>query len=222
MALLSATTNIPQRILMGAEAGQLASEQDRANWADYMVTRRKTFAEPYVLKPIVRKLGELGYLDPIAWQNLEFEWPEAFSMNPLEKANSIASIGRSVANLSRRNQFGNPIISDEECRAFMDLPEKPKATDTMPVMPAPVAPNAAQPGQGENPSAITGDTSKVAKNNDGTGTITHEVKVLVEAAPSSTPVRRTFVAARQPDGSVAGEITTVPTLAPVEVPNEAV
>lgn len=62
ISVLSGTTNIPQRILMGAEAGQLASEQDRANWADYIERRAKVFGEPYVLRPILQKLEDLSYL----------------------------------------------------------------------------------------------------------------------------------------------------------------
>lgn len=137
MSLLAATTSIPQRILMGSEVGQLASEQDRANWSEYIERRRTTFGGPYVLTPIFRKLGELGYFPPDAWQNAEWTWPEAFHMNPVEKSNARASNARAIANLSRRNQFGNPVVSDEEVRIWFDLPEKVAAGATMPEMPAP-------------------------------------------------------------------------------------
>jgi len=45
---ISATTGIPQRIFIGSEAGKLASEQDRANWAARINDRRLLHSEPTV------------------------------------------------------------------------------------------------------------------------------------------------------------------------------
>lgn len=174
MHLLSAATNIPQRILMGAEAGQLASEQDRANWAEYIGRRRAIFAVPFVLQPIFRKLGEFGYIDKDAWlsaDNDSWLWPEAFHMNPVEESNSQASWARSLVNVSRRNQFGNPVASDEECRVKMGLPPKPPATDTMPAAPPPKTPGGIQGvpgGASDAPNAVKQSPS------DGTGSPTEQ------------------------------------------------
>lgn len=132
MSVLAGTTSIPQRILMGSEAGQLASEQDRANWAEYITRRRTTFGEPYVLKPTLKALGTLGYLPEGAWEKAIFVWPEAFHMNPVEEANAVASRARAVVNISRRNQFGDPVISEEEARTTLGLPEKVPSGHTMP------------------------------------------------------------------------------------------
>jgi hypothetical protein len=139
ISIISGTTNIPQRILMGAEAGQLASEQDRANWADFMERRVKVFGEPYVLRPICQKLEDLGYFskDTVAKMGLGtpdsvFKWPEIFHMSPLEESNALNSEARALVNFSRRNQFGNPIITDEEVRRRFKLDDKPPAGETMP------------------------------------------------------------------------------------------
>jgi len=128
IATLAGTTSIPQRILTGSEAGQLASEQDRANWSEYIERRRRVFGEPYILKPTLQKLEDLGYLPEGSTEKVRFgtkesvfEWPEAFHMSPLEESNALASKGRAVSNLSRRNQFGNPIISDEEAREIIGV-----------------------------------------------------------------------------------------------------
>jgi hypothetical protein len=111
ISTLSGTTNIPQRILMGAEAGQLASEQDRANWSEYIERRAKVFAEPYILRPVIQKLEELGYLPEgsevkanLGTKESVFEWPEFFHMSPLEEAATLNNRARSITNLSRRNQ----------------------------------------------------------------------------------------------------------------------
>jgi hypothetical protein len=156
MATLAGATSIPQRILTGSEAGQLASEQDRANWATYIERRRKVFAEPYVLKPILLRLEELGYLKPEEAQKATFEWPEAFQTNPIEESSIRANDGRALVNYSRRAQFGNPIVTDEEVRRRMDLPDKPPAGETMPQTPKKASPAPKNPGASnvESPAAI--------------------------------------------------------------------
>lgn len=149
IAILAGTTQIPQRILVGSEAGQLASEQDRANWAEYIKRRAKVFGEPCVLRPIMQKLEDLGYLPDGTVEKAKlgmspdesaFEWPEFFHMSPLEDANALASKARAVANLAGRNKNGAPLISDEEARVMVGVPEQPKSGDTFPkapVMPTP-------------------------------------------------------------------------------------
>lgn len=150
IALLSATTGIPQRILMGAEAGQLASAQDRANWAEYIAKRRINFAEPYVLRPLVARLQALGIL-PRTTKPIGFKWPSAFHQSPLEEAQTSAQFARSVVNLSRQTQYGSPVATPEECRRAVGLPTSPKNGEFLP--PAFVSKQATKPapakGQGQ-------------------------------------------------------------------------
>lgn len=145
ISILAGTTSIPQRILMGSEAGQLASEQDRANWAEYLERRRKVFGEPYVLKPILRKLEDIRFLPEGATDKATFEWPEAFHMSPLEESNTLAGRARAVVNLSRRAQFGNPLITDEEARMMVGLPSEVPTEGTMP---KPLPEKSNNPGSG--------------------------------------------------------------------------
>ena len=132
---LAGATSIPQRILFGSEAGQLASEQDRANWATYIERRRRVFAEPYILRPTLQRLEDLGFLKEGSAESATFEWPEAFQTNPIEESNIRNANARSVVNLSRRNQFGDPVISEEEAREMLDLPATPPNDHTMPKTP---------------------------------------------------------------------------------------
>lgn len=125
LSLLSGAYGIPQRILVGSEAGQLASEQDRANWAESIQQRRANFGEPQVLWPIVNRLVALKIL-PKPKETMKFEWPEAFHMSPLERGQTMAQIARAVGNLSRQNQYTDSITSREEARLIIGLPEKPK------------------------------------------------------------------------------------------------
>lgn len=121
MALLASATKIPQRILMGAEAGQLASQQDRANWAQAVSERIATFAEPFVLVPFIKLLVEANALpQPV---NLTIGWPETFKLNPLERAQTSAQQARSIVNVARAMQVAQTIMEDlisvEEAREMV-------------------------------------------------------------------------------------------------------
>lgn len=99
LSLLASNTGIPKRVLMGSEAGQLASQQDRANWAIQVEMRISNHGQPIVLIPFVRILIDAGVLP--APSQMTIEWPDAFKMNPLERAQTSAQMARSAANLSK-------------------------------------------------------------------------------------------------------------------------
>ncbi|TFH34789.1 MAG: DUF1073 domain-containing protein, partial [Anaerolineales bacterium] len=159
LSVLSGATSIPQRILIGSEAGQLASEQDRANWAEYINRRRAVFGEPFVLKPIIKYLEGVKYLDEGTWEKAEWKWPESFHMSPLEEGQTMAAKARAVANLSRRNQFNNPLVTDEEVRIWVGLPEEVEGTLPVPY----VAP------QPDNTDPNNDDDNEDGDNTGGTG-----------------------------------------------------
>lgn len=135
MALLSSNTGIPQRVLMGAEAGQLASQQDRANWAVTLDQRIKDFAEPIVLKPLIRMLVDMNVLPQP--QKLKIVWPEPFKMNPLERAQTAAQQARSATNLARTFETMQKVdaefISLEEGRQIVAPGDKVLVMDEKPV-----------------------------------------------------------------------------------------
>jgi hypothetical protein len=159
--LLSGATGIPQRILLGAEAGQLASEQDRANWAVQIEARRKEFAEPYVLRPFIIRMMEIGALPKVDIETaVEFVWPEAFKMSPLEDSQQMAQTARAIVNLSRQAQEGHPIVSTKEARAIIRQPPEsdeklPTAMDAVAFAQQGQAKSTAlgQPGKNTDPNA---------------------------------------------------------------------
>lgn len=99
LSLISCATGIPKRELMGSEAGQLASQQDRANWAQRVAERISEYGQPTVLLPFLRLLIDMGVLP--APKSLTVDWPDAFKMNPLERAQTSAQMARSAANLAK-------------------------------------------------------------------------------------------------------------------------
>lgn len=116
IALLSSASEIPVRILLGSEAGQLASAQDRANWADRIDERRKDFAEPAVLIPFTAAMVNAGILPegPVT-----YTWPSAFKMSPLEESQEMAQKARAAGNMSRQADKGTPILTTNESREVL-------------------------------------------------------------------------------------------------------
>ncbi len=100
ISCLSGATGIPKRILTGSEAGQLASEQDRNNWADRVNERRKSFGEPVIIKPLIRKLVGAGILPSIEEEDLKIVWPDAFKLSPLERKQAVAQTARAAGNVA--------------------------------------------------------------------------------------------------------------------------
>jgi hypothetical protein len=127
LSLISATTRIPQRILLGSEAGQLASEQDRANWAERVGERRNKFAEPFALLPFIARVVNMGIVPrPGA---LKFKWPEAFILGPLERAQTSAQMARSAANLLKVLLEKPEFISIPEARSIVGFGDETTLLD---------------------------------------------------------------------------------------------
>lgn len=96
---IASSTGIPKRVLSGSEAGQLASQQDRANWSQRVEERISEYGSPVVLLPFLRTLINAGVLPKPS--EMIVTWPDAFKMNPLERAQTSAQMARSAANLSK-------------------------------------------------------------------------------------------------------------------------
>lgn len=82
--LISGTTGIPKRILVGSERGELASSQDEDNWASRVDERRELFCGPCVLKQLVDTFVKLGALKEVEeWQ---VKWPQLITLSDEKKA----------------------------------------------------------------------------------------------------------------------------------------
>jgi len=74
--LIAAAKNIPKRILMGSERGELASSQDKNNWNERMESRREDHIEPIIIRPFFDRLIELEILPSPKEEEYILEWPE--------------------------------------------------------------------------------------------------------------------------------------------------
>ena len=86
ISLISATTGIPQRILLGSEAGHLASDQDEKAWAKKIMSRQINFAETIILRPLISRLIYVGILPPPESGSYTVSWPNQLILTDLEEA----------------------------------------------------------------------------------------------------------------------------------------
>lgn len=121
ISLISATTGIPQRILMGSERGELASSTDQTNYDDRVEDRRNEFASTQIVRPFVDRLVMLGVLPEPEQYNAR--WPEVDNldeMGRMELALKAAEVnnkqGETVvtANEIRDRILGYPPLEESE------------------------------------------------------------------------------------------------------------
>lgn len=125
--LISATTGIPQRILMGSERGELASTSDQENYDDRVRDRRREFAGPQVVRPFVDRMVELGVLP--APTQYDVRWPEKASLTDAQKTDMVARAA--AANQAQ----GETIITVDELREWLGLPPRERLTPSRGAVP---------------------------------------------------------------------------------------
>jgi hypothetical protein len=84
VSVISSTTNIPQRILLGSERGELASSQDKDQYAVVIQERRTQYVEPVVLDELIGRFVALDILpEPASWS---YVWPSVFTPSEKDRA----------------------------------------------------------------------------------------------------------------------------------------
>ena len=105
---LSAATGIPQRILMGSEQAKLAAIQDRTNWDERIESRRAEYAEPYIVRPFIQRMMDLGVLPKI--EEYTVAWSQIRTMDDGEKAD----LGNRWADINQKT--GVDVVTADEIR----------------------------------------------------------------------------------------------------------
>lgn len=127
MDMVSGGSGIPKRILLGSERGELASSQDENNWAQRTEERRKSFAMPMVLEPLVTVLIHTGNLPPP-----QGEWWVDWGGKALTPEQQ-AAIGAQMSS-TLRNYLSTPgadlLVPPTEFRSqFMGLTPQPEVDE---------------------------------------------------------------------------------------------
>lgn len=109
---IAGALGVPKRILTGSEMGELASSQDRENWKDQVNGRQTGYVGPFVVRPLVDRLIQYGYLPtPTEGERgYEVRWPHIQVLTEDEKA-------KGAKEWAATNQAqGEPVFLAEEIR----------------------------------------------------------------------------------------------------------
>ncbi len=125
--LISAATGIPQRVLMGAEAGELASTQDSKNFAEQIIERQQSYGDVKIVRPTADLLIEAGILPEPANGDYEVRWGDLPGPNQAEEAEVMDKTASAVSKFAQSTN----IITPGEVRAgYLGLPpENPDLTE---------------------------------------------------------------------------------------------
>lgn len=132
ISLISGTTGIPKRILLGSEEGELASSQDENNWNSRIQERQSDFATPVILRPLIDRLVEHGALPRP--EKVMVEWPDLLQVGGLEQSRVAQRKSSAVINYHRAQasaiEAGSEIaVSESEFRSdFLGLPAQKQTT----------------------------------------------------------------------------------------------
>lgn len=113
ISLIAASSEIPQRILMGSERGNLASEEDRNNWAERVQDRRQEFGGPICVKPFVDNVLIKRQVLPTP-KSYEVNWPTQHDASDEEKVK--LALGMTQANQANAASGGGVVFASEEIR----------------------------------------------------------------------------------------------------------
>jgi hypothetical protein len=98
VSYLAGSSRTPQRILLGSEAGHLASSQDEYNYANFIVSRQQSFAEPKILRAFLKMCNDLGVLE--VPDKYTVYWPSLFQLTDQEKANVASTVAGAIATIT--------------------------------------------------------------------------------------------------------------------------
>lgn len=128
MGLIAAACDIPQRILLGSERGELASSQDLATWAGFVAARQTQFAEPVILRPFLDRMIRAGALAEPVGGRYHVRWQSLFELSEKERVDMANTVATAAARMSP----GSPelVVTIEEFRErVLQWPRTPAGGD---------------------------------------------------------------------------------------------
>jgi len=124
MSLIAGGVGIPKRILLGNEAGELASSQDETNWNSRVEERREQFAGPTIVRPFVRMMLDTGNL-PEPQGDWWCDWDKSDGLSEKDRAEilhrkmqALQAYGAAIG--------GEEIIPRTEFRALAGMEPEPE------------------------------------------------------------------------------------------------
>ena len=193
LSLIAAASGIPQRILLGSAAGELASAiQDEKQWYGHVAWRQANYAEPEILRPFIDMLisygalpapGEGGYdIGELDTDSVTYIWPPLFQLSDTEQAEVRSSTATAIAAL--KSPSGRLPLAEGEIRLMLGYeetrPPDPEGTEALPPPTTIIAPTAAPVDEGDleevgvepPPEAPEAQAARTVRDNRRAGSIT--------------------------------------------------
>lgn len=139
IALISAATKIPTRILVGAERGQLASGQDENNWVTRVKNRQKTFCESHILNPFIEFFIKYGIIAKPKKGVYVINWEDIKVISDIEKSNIAEKLSKSIAYYVGKDGNAQEVITKEQfVKDILGIDYREKDVLPTPVKPPPI------------------------------------------------------------------------------------
>ena len=118
--LIAGSSNVPERILLGTENGVYAGATDQDTFFSYISSRRNGHAEEAIIRPLIDRLVEFGYVPQPNGGEYYIKWPELFEQTQTERLTNAKLM---VDAVKAATPFGNTfdIITVEEVRTAVGL-----------------------------------------------------------------------------------------------------
>lgn len=135
VSLISATTGIPVKILMGVQAGKASSDTDDSSWKEMTSCRQNQYADPTILRVLFDRLIDFNYLPEPKSGEYSAIWPDLFSLSEQDRALVAMRYGSAIQMISQAFATGNCPVSQEEARPWFGVPAQggPKMAGPAPV-----------------------------------------------------------------------------------------
>jgi len=154
VALISAATGIPQRILLGSERGELASSLDEKNWMRVVQRRQQSQAGPLILRPLINRLIWLGVLPPPSSGEYFFKWSDLLDTDRVMNAEAGKAAAEALNLVSAKvdpDVFASIYMPDLPAGSVTKRPPTEMPTTAAP--PTPVAPAAPKQDKEDAPES---------------------------------------------------------------------
>lgn len=121
--IISGASNVPVRILLGSEQGQLAASVDQDTFFSYITSRRNTFVTESIIKALLNRLMAHGYIPKATNDEYFIKWQPLFEQT---KSEQIINANTLIQAAKAATPYGNTldIITVEEVRGSLGLPEE--------------------------------------------------------------------------------------------------
>lgn len=113
---IAGSTGIPMRILLGSEAGELASTQDRDNWNERVNERRLAIAEPFFIKQFIDIMINIGALPQPKNNSIGVNWPDLIAFSADQKSQQALRESVAMSNYANAKSKGVTIMTSGEIR----------------------------------------------------------------------------------------------------------